>query len=398
MKIMSETDLKIKILVNGVKFTERVLILAKELNAKPQNKVYNMPSGSLETRPQELIITGYDGYSTVVSCVAPCKEDPILIDCDDNNRIIAFEKGVIIKNVKIDFVRTPKYYLQRINDNKTLVSKYVSACGLDELNILPWKGCAISKGCLFCGVNDIAMKNDLMTFNAFNCQNWEIIKDTYLCCLKSAIKIAINDNCYLEHAHVIIISGNLPNNSLDLETKIYSEISNAILPIVKCKATDGIVAVMSPPNDLSLLTLLHRSGISKVVFNLEVANEPWFSKYCPGKSEIGYNHFMKALIEAIHIFGVKNVWTNFVLGLEPIDKLLNKCMELASYGIVPSANILHMDEGNRVDCCVPSYSDAIYFFVELNRIYRKYYMKPFYCQKSLRTSLTNEVFANRVIE
>ncbi len=90
------------------------------------------------------------------------------------------------------------------------------------------------------------------------------------------------------------------------------------------------------------------------------------------------------------------MWTNFVLGLEPVDDLLAVCRTLALDGIVPSANVLHFDEGNQIDCAPPSLNDVAHFFIELNRINCAQDFRPYYCAKALRTSLTNEAFAQRL--
>ena len=55
---------------------------------------------------------------------------------------------------------------------------------------------------------------------------------------------------------MIIISGDLPNEELDIQSKIYADISDAIYPHIVDAATDGIVVVMMPPNDYNLLNKL----------------------------------------------------------------------------------------------------------------------------------------------
>ena len=184
---------------------------------------------------------------------------------------------------------------------------------------------------------------------------------------------------------------------MDIQSQIYAEIAENIKSKVTNKLSEGIVVVMTPPKDVNMLIKMKDSGIQIVVFNLEVGNEPWFSKYCPGKSELGIDFFENKLKQAVNIFGKGNVWTNFVLGLEPVDKLIEVCRELAKFGIVPGANVLHFDKGNQLDCSRPKKEDVIYFFTELSKIYRENNIKPYYCSKALRTSLSNEAFDGRII-
>lgn len=400
MKIMPETLCKTKILANGVIFSEKALLFALEQNAKIQNLVYNKPYGVSNTRPQELLIKGPDNYETVVSCVVPHNRFPIMIDYK-NGTLIASENGNPIEGIQLAFVEAPSYYKKQLQ-NGECVKNYVSTCGYDELNIFPWKGCAISKGCLFCGVNSIIQKkDDSDVFTAFKIGKediWQMVKQQYLNNLKEAINIAKKDSCFMKHMHVILISGDLPNEELDIQSLIYSDISEAIFPIVNDKATEGVVAVMMPPNNLNLINRLKESMVEKLVFNLEVGNEPYFSKYCPGKADIGLAHINKALDKAVEIYGAGNVWSNFVFGLEPLDKALNICENLAERGIVPSANVLHIDSGNRLDCDVPQEKEILEYYYNISEIYKQNGFSPYYCAKALRTSLTNEAFEGRIKE
>lgn len=401
MIVKSETLVKAEILTRGVVFSDSSLLKALNEDAKGQNLVYNIPLNTSSFRPQELLIEGLDGYNTVASCVAPNgRISPVIITTDSSDNLIAVIDGKILPNVKIKYVSKPKYY-DKIMTNGENVKKYVSACGLDELNILPWKGCAITKGCKFCGVNTIVNRSETDLFNAFSISEnhdiWEDNKNRYLSNLKEALQIAIKDECYNEHVHLILISGNLSNESLDKQADIYCDISKSISNDLKARISEGIVAVMTPPKDLLKLEKMKSVGIDIAVFNLEVGNEPWFSRYCPGKKELGLDFFYERLVRAVDIFGFGNVWTNFVLGLEPIDMLLSVCNRLGRQGIVAGANVLHLDEGNKLNCPVPIKDDVLYFYYKLSEIYNSYGFKPYYCSKALRTSLANEAYDKRII-
>ena len=109
-------------------------------------------------------------------------------------------------------------------------------------------------------------------------------------------------------------------------------------------------------------------------------------------------YFVDRLKYAIDIFGKGNVWTNLVFGLENIDETLEKCVELVADGIVISANVLHLDKGNSLDCNVPSTKDIIEFFYKLEILNNREGFIPFYCAKALRTSLSNEAHDMRIKE
>lgn len=398
--VEEETYLKAVILSRGVIFSDEALKVSVKENAKRQNLVYNMPQNASYSRPQELIIcNSVDGYSVVVSCVASVpNRKPVLVDTDKQGRLIACVDGKYIENVVIDFVREPEYYSKKLS-NGEIVKKYVSACGLDELNIIPWKGCAISKHCRFCGINNFIHTDDLsaqrISKNRFE---WENSCEQYLNCLEESVSIAIKSKCYAEHAHIILIAGNLDNANLDFETQIFAKIADRINPLVKNVSDEGIIAVITPPNKKELLLDLQTAGVKKVVFNLEAITEDSFNSYCPGKADLGYDFFVDRLKYALGIFKKGNVWTNLVYGLENKEEMLVKCETLIKEGIVISANVLHLDKGNSLDCSVPLMNDVIDFFYRLEVLNNKEGFKPFYCSKALRTSLSNEAHNLRIKE
>lgn len=393
-----ETYLKALILSRGIVFSDNALKIATVEKAKGQNLVYNMPLNASNSRPQELIIKNKnDSYEVVVSCVASnLTSTPILLDADDDARLFAVADGERIENIEIHFVEEPEYYSKLLSNGK-LVKKYVSACGLDELNIIPWKGCAISRGCRFCGVNNFVKSDELSAHKISKNKNeWNQICEEYLNNLEEAIIIAKQSECYKEHAHVILIAGNLSNENLDFEAEVFSQIAERINPLVKDISQEGIVAVITPPNKMEYIDKLKTAGVEKVVFNLEAITESGFEKYCPGKHDLGYQFFVERLKYSINTFGKGNVWTNLVFGLEKKENVLEKCESLAKEGIVISANVLHLDKGNTLDCNVPTINDVVDFFYKLEQINVRERFSPFYCAKALRTSLSNEAHDLRI--
>lgn len=398
--IKEETYLKALILSRGIVFSEKALQVSISERAKGQNLVYNMPQNATSSRPQELIIKNNDDdYSVVVSCVASNPTStPVFLDAYDDGKLVALVDERLVENVEIHFVEEPDYYTKKLT-NGELVKKYVSACGLDELNIIPWKGCAISKGCRFCGINNFITEDDMSAHKiSKNKSEWTNVCKQYLNNLEEAILIAKKSKCYKEHAHVILIAGNLDNNNLDLEAEIFSEISERVAPLVNDISEEGIVVVITPPADYENIDRLKEAGVGKVVFNLEAITKEGFDKYCPGKSELGYLFFEERLKYAMRVFGKGNVWTNLVFGLENINSTLEECDKLAAQGVVISANVLHLDKGNSLDCNVPSTEEVIEFFYKLEVINSRAGFVPFYCSKALRTSLSNEAHDKRIKE
>ena len=396
--VEEETYLKALILSRGIVFSEKALKVSILEKAKGQNLVYNMPLNATNSRPQELIIKNVgDSYSVVVSCVASNPtSNPVTLDADEEGHLVAFIDGEKVDNIEIHFVEEPEYYSMKLSNGEP-VKKYVSACGLDELNIIPWKGCAISRGCRFCGINNFVKLDELSAHRISKDNNeWKHVSEEYLDNLEEAILIAKKAECYKEHAHVILIAGNLDNNNLDFESEVFSSIAKRVSPLVNDITEEGVVVVITPPNNMKYIDKLKNAGVKKVVFNLEAITECGFEKYCPGKTDLGYQFFIDRLKYATDVFGRGNVWTNLVFGLETVEETLEKCAGLIADGIVISANVLHLDKGNSLDCDVPSTKDVIDLFYRLEVLNNQEGFVPFYCAKALRTSLSNEAHAMRI--
>jgi len=398
--LKSESLLKAEILCRGVNFLPEALEYAHEMKAKQQNLCYNAPQDYQNFRPQELAITGEDSYTTTVSCVSvSTKREPVTID-SQNGQLVARIGDAVQAGVSLAYVKEPDYYTKSTSGG-IRINTLVSACGQDELNIVPWRGCGLTTSCSFCGVNAIANVTD--KHSGFSAQelgrtsrSWIEQKSSYLANLYEAVSVALEDACYERHLHVIMVSGSLPKEGLDLQAEIYSEIAASLAPLVQERSTEGIVAVITPPHSIDRLEQMMNSGIRVAVFNLEVALEPWRSKYCVGKTSLGRRFIEDRLEAAVPIFGHGNVWSNFVFGLEPTEGLLELCEELSVRGIVPGANVLHLDHGHRLDCGVPTLENILWFYNRLSDIYRRHNLSPYYCQNALRTSLAWEAFDGRL--
>lgn len=402
-----ETLAKALILTRGIHFTEHALEMAKANGAKGQNLVYNAPKGHRieQFRPQELLLRGEDGYQTCVSAVAASDQSAVIADVE-NGKLKLSANGCehIFKGLsETIFVPEPKYYSKYTSSGIPL-TRLISACGVDEMNIWPWHDCAISKMCTFCGINKINTKKveKSIFFTAKKkreipvLQLWQNSRDLYFKEMNEALELAINDDCYAEHLHLILISGNLKNDELDMQASIYADISKVLNSKYSKRFTEGIVAVTAPPSSTDALHLMKDSGVSTVVFNLEAWMPDVFASECPGKNEIGRDHYLFMLRKAVDIYGWGHSWCNLVLGLDSIEDTLQGCEELASQGITPSANILHLDEGSRCKKQPPTAKEALHFFRNLGDIYLKYDLLPYYCQLALRTSLSNEAYAGRI--
>jgi hypothetical protein len=421
----AESLTKAYVLTHGVRFSPDALRYAAQGNAKRQNAVYNLPAaevmapssspgwslpviqGNRLDRPQELFLSGDDGYTVCVSAVAPVEgRESAMVDFEDGRLNIATPARPEIgeRLNRVAFVPQPAYYGQHTTSGRP-VPRWVSACGYDEMNVWPWHDCAITRPCTFCGINTVQKQVgrgvDRLHALEFRREEdadkmWSSVREAVVNEITEAVGLAINDECYRDEVHLIIISGNLADHQLDTQARIYAEIASAITRRHPGRFAEGAVAVTAPPQDLNLLRAMRDGGIEVGVFNLEAFTPAAFSRHCPGKDRIGRHHYLDTLAAGVGVFGWGRSWCNFVLGLEPVADLLAGCEELASRGVTPGANVLHRDHGAGVKQDPPDLDTVVNFYRELASICRRNSHRPYYCQLALRTSLANEAFAGRL--
>lgn len=422
----AESLAKAYILTHGVRFSTRALQQADLVKAKRQNMVYNLPAadpldGARQSsvglnvigtdarlaRPQELFLVGDDGYTVCVSAVSPVEgRECATVDFRDNRLTLNTpgQPDVGCRLAAAEYVPQPAYYDLRTTSGRP-VPRWVSACGYDEMNVWPWHDCAIGQTCSFCGINAVqkGAGRDVDLLHALKLRResdpkryWLEMREAALAEITEAVSLAINDDCYREEIHLILISGNLADHQLDAQAVIYADIADAITRTHPGRFAEGAVAVTAPPRDLRLLSQMRESGIEVGVFNLEAYSPAAFSRHCPGKNRIGRDHYLRTLARGVEVFGWGRSWCNFVLGLESATDLLSGCAELATQGVTPGANVLHRDHGATVQNDPPDFETVVSFYTELAKIYRHHGHRPYYCQLALRTSLANEAFAGRL--
>jgi hypothetical protein len=384
----------------GATLTPAALEYGKITGAKGLQRVYNAPANAPRDAPQELILTDPDGYSTCVAVVAPVPgRKSIIVDVTRQRLILRLPDGSDSRGVAVDYVSRPRYYATRLPSGQP-ITRVASACGMNELNIWPWHNCAISRLCRFCGINSIfrsAGAADLLTA--------EMVGDdhdgsfaAWLVDLTTAVKAAVTDPIYENALYPMIISGNLSDHLLNRQAELYTVIAGEVTPLVADLAgPEGLVATTAPPNDLGLLATQRDAGIQTMAINLEAYTPEIFEIECPGKHRIGRDRYLTALFTSAEVFGAGNAWTNFVLGLEPVESLLAGCRILAANGVTPGASVLHFDEGAAIrDKVPPTYDDVVSFYNELAVLYHEYGLRPFFDSRALRSSLANEAYEGRL--
>ena len=126
---------------------------------------------------------------------------------------------------------------------------------------------------------------------------------------------------------------------------------------------------------------------------MEAYDEEVYKKYCPGKSKVVTREILiRSLARSVELLGQGNVYSILVGGLEPFDSLVAGMNYLASLGVVPVVNVLHIDPGTKMkETDRPTKEYILNAGYELQKIYRKYGFKPFY-ENCGRNSLDTEAY------
>ncbi|HZP40617.1 MAG TPA: radical SAM protein [Candidatus Binatia bacterium] len=108
---------------------------------------------------------------------------------------------------------------------------------------------------------------------------------------------------------------------------------------------DTLVAVqVHPPRANAWIDHAYAMGVDALSFNLEIFDETAFERHCVGRARyIGRDRYLEALAYAARIFPSGTVWTDLVLGVEPVASTLAGIDALTALGVVPVVSIVRGD-------------------------------------------------------
>ncbi len=103
------------------------------------------------------------------------------------------------------------------------------------------------------------------------------------------------------------------------------------------KHFDTLVAVQAhPPRALSWIDRTYAMGVDALSFNLEIFDPELLNRHCIGRSRyIGRERYLEALERAAQVFPSGTVWSDLVVGLEPLDSTMAGIDALAAMGVLP---------------------------------------------------------------
>lgn len=182
----------------------------------------------------------------------------------------------------------------------------------DRLRIKMIAGCEnknFGKGCMFCNVPVSEYQFSLVQ-------------------IQQALQNLKKQDVYFRH---ILIGGGscLAQNSWD---KIIA-MCNYLKQDNNFKEKPISLMTMLPPKNK--LLELKNAGVEEVAFNLEIANDDLARQTMPAKRSQGKDAYYEILRESVHIFGVGNVRSALLVGLDQEQELYNEIVTLAELGVIP---------------------------------------------------------------
>ena len=206
---------------------------------------------------------------------------------------------------------------QKINFDKKDIAKIrdIIYLSTDRIRIKPINGCDFKScglGCKFCELN-------------YSKQHYSL----------NEISTALEYCKTIEFEHILIGGGT------DLSKSAWINITE-IAKLAKEKFPDKPISLMSTPIPSEHLKELYAAGVSEVSYNIEIFNKETARKYMPGKRDNNYDLYLSRLKEAVNVFGIGNVRSALVVGLESTDSLLYGIEELCKNSIVPCLSIYRM--------------------------------------------------------
>lgn len=350
--------------------------------------------------PAEIIIGNEDKESIVKLGYREKSPIGIQVNADQSIALLDRSTGIVLP-LHIQLVEKNPYTDVRvpadIDPDRHPLEDFVGLVGLDRLSIMPFDGCwnwNNGSPCNFCDYNPKsadydtakALTNTLKRYDLNIDTWWNASKDRYLQGLAYTMKYIKEHGNIGPHKHLLLMSGNLPESTY--VWKIAGEVADTLNTVDPIASYDNYLNVCPHPT-VDMLKDMKAKGIKQVQYNLEVIGEKTFAYHCPGK--LPYTQFKEKLVEAVDIMGRGNVRSNFVLGLQPIDELLEGVSELAALGVVADYSIFQPKRSTPLEHFPsPSMDTIVAFTTKLADLYKKYGYKAIYCSLSSRSSIINE--------
>ncbi len=106
---------------------------------------------------------------------------------------------------------------------------------------------------------------------------------------------------------------------------------------------DTLVAVqLQPPRENRWIDYIYAIGVDAISYSVEIHDEKILESLCAGRSQqVGRSRYYDALRHAATIFPNGTVWSDLIVGLEPIESTLAGLDALVDIGVLPVLSVFH---------------------------------------------------------
>ncbi len=282
------------------------------------------------------VILKVDGLTTINAPFPDnnpfAKNTPNVLDVVEGKLWIISGDG---KHIEVEHVPIPAY-LDKNNPQGTRYGDMI-VTHTDRARMSPIQGCALD--CQFCNI-PAEFKYRKMAVQE----------------LVDSVKVAIEDS--VNPAQHLLISGGTPG------PRDFNYLNDVYEAVAKTYPGLEIDIMMTPSHSRDGRELLDPRrlkdlGIHALSVNLELNDDNELAQaIMRGKANIGRDTYLRFLERAVEIFGVGNVRSILMVGIEPIEETLIAVEELAKRGICPELSPFRPDPATPLkDMLPPSVED-----------------------------------------
>ena len=133
-----------------------------------------------------------------------------------------------------------------------------------------------------------------------------------------------------------------------------------------------------PPGKREILKQFYDAGITELALNLEIWNRSLARKWMPGKGLIPREKYMKMLEYATSLWGkTGNVRSAFIVGLEPMESLLEGIKEVCRIGAAPILSVFRPIPGTKGEhTAPPTNEELLLVYMRTKEICNEYGLEP----------------------
>ena len=182
------------------------------------------------------------------------------------------------------------------------------------------------------------------------------------------------------------------------ECSRYAELLRAIDARVGLdRLTAEIYCYMTAPRDPALVDQVFEAGADRVGHDLHVWDRSLHARFAPGHARsIGRDGQLRALEYIAERFGPNKAFSAFVVGLEPLDSMLEGVEYLARRGIVPAFSVWMPTPGStEPDLQPPGLEYYRRARREFARLYTEYGLVPPGIPAGSHVSLCHDIYRHR---